>query len=91
MYVDCINYAESNYDYGILSNLGQKLPYNNNSASSTSSVVKYTFYGKQSSNVVTVEYDLPASEDNTFIQIKFIKDSSQHSNNDTLQFKIRFE
>ena len=90
MYVDCINYAEKNYDYGILSHLNKDLGKNYNAATSTSTTVKKTFYGLSSSTVQTVSYELPKNSTN-FIQIKYRKDSSQNSNNDTLQFKIRFE
>lgn len=34
MYVDCINYAESSYDYGLLSLLDTELKYNYNADSS---------------------------------------------------------
>ena len=90
MYVDCISYGQSTADYGILSVLGQELGTNNNSATSTSSTVYHTFYGKSSSSVQTVVYNLPQNMTD-FIQIKYRKDSSSSSYNDTLQFKIRFE
>lgn len=86
MYVDCINYAEAGYDYGILSNLNTAL---SSSAYADTSGIYYNFKNKSSSNVQTVTYDIPAGEH--FIYIKFIKDSGGNSSNDSLQFKIRFE
>lgn len=84
MYVDCINYGESNYDYGILSNLNETLGTSYNSSDS----YKKSFSGSQSASIQTVEYDLPAGE--SFIYVKFRKDSSVSSYNDNLQFKLRF-
>lgn len=87
MYVDCINYAESNYDYGLLSNLDKTLTLSH--SADTSNVFK-SFKGLQSPNVVAVDYGTITAGSH-FIYIKFIKDSSQNSNNDTLQFKVRLE
>lgn len=86
MYIDCINYAESNYDYGLLSNLDTTLTL---SYSADSSNVYRNFKGQSMSSIQTVTYNVPSGQH--YIYIKFIKDSSQNSNNDTLQFKIRFE
>lgn len=82
--IDCINYAESTYDYGLLSQLDATLASN---ASADSSNVYKNFSGSQSSSVVKVTYS-NVSAGSHFIYIKFIKDGSQNSNNDTLQFKI---
>jgi hypothetical protein len=41
MYVDCINYAESKYDFGILSNLNTELSFKN--TEDTGSAVKKSF------------------------------------------------
>lgn len=85
VYIDCISYGENNYDFGILSypneplNLSYTLDGNN-----------YTnFKGKANPNIQTVEYTNASGE--CFIQIKYIKDGSGDNNNDTLQFKVRFE
>ena len=86
MYVDCINYAEANRDYGILSKLDKTL--NLNSSADTINVEK-TFKGSSSSSIQTVSYDIPLGEH--FIYIKFIKDKSGNTGNDSLQFKIRLE
>ena len=88
LYLDCINYAESSYDYGILSKLDTALgtTYSDDGTSKTF----YSFKSKQSENVVTVDYgEIEAGEH--FIYIKFRKDSSQDKNYDSLQFKVRFE
>lgn len=87
MYVDCINYAESNYDYGLLSKLDTTLTLSY--TADTSNVFK-SFKGLQSPNVVAVDYGTITAGSHS-IYVKFIKDSSQNSNNDTLQFKIRLE
>ena len=88
LYLDCINYAESSYDYGILSKLDTALgtTYSDDGTSKTF----YSFKSKQSANVVTVDYGEIAAGEH-FIYIKFKKDSSQDKNNDSLQFKVRFE
>ena len=83
--IDCINYAEGNYDYGLLSNLDTTLT--KSSTADTSNVFK-SFKGAQSANVVSVTYpDVGVGPHS--IYIKFIKDSSDNANNDTLQFKVR--
>lgn len=86
MYIDCINYAESGYDYGILSKLDTTLTLSH-SADSTN--VYRNFKSSNSANVQTVTYEVPSGEH--FIYIKFIKDTSTNNNNDSLQFKIRIE
>ena len=83
VYFDCINYAESNYDFGILSEINTTLKL---SSSVDTSNVKYSFKGKSQSGVQTVAYDGVEG----FVYVKFRKDSSSSNNNDTLQFKVRF-
>ena len=85
MYVDCINYAEQNWDYGILSNLNTTLELSKNADAN----YKESFKTKSMPTIQIVEYDVLAGEH--FIYIKFIKDTSGSQNNDSLQFKIRFE
>ena len=82
--LDCISYGESNYDYGILSNVGSTLT---SSSSADSSGVKKSFYGLSSSAIQSVNYGAVEGT----IYVKYIKDGSQNSGNDTLQFKVRFE
>ena len=85
LYLDCINFAESNFDYGILSNLDSSL-----TSSSTADTAYYkSFKGLQSADVQTVTYNNIAAGSH-FIYIKYIKDSSVDQNNDSLQFKVRF-
>ena len=85
LYLDCINYAESRYDYGILSNLDSTLT----SSAYADSTYKKSFKGSSNSTIQTVTYDITAGSH--FIYIKYIKDSSGSNNNDSLQFKVRFE
>jgi hypothetical protein len=85
MYVDCINYGEANYDFGILSNVNKTLKLDANADSVN---VHYNLKGQSSPNVKTIEY-LDAIGD-CFIQIKFKKDGSGDQNNDSIQFQIRF-
>jgi hypothetical protein len=87
IYLDCINYAESNYDYGILSNVDTTLQLSY--SADTTNVFK-SFKGLSSSKVQTVDYGCPIAGDH-FIYVKYRKDSSGNSNNDSLQFKVRME
>ncbi|MBQ8570277.1 MAG: hypothetical protein IJ444_02065 [Kiritimatiellae bacterium] len=86
MYVDCINYGESSFDYGILSNVDTTLELSN-AADSTN--VKQSFSGMQSADVQTVDYGVLTAGEH-YIYIKYRKDDSVNSNNDSLQFKVRF-
>ena len=85
LYFDCINSGESSYDYGLLGAINQELAKNNTADAS----VKQSFKGKSSTSVQTVEYD--DATGNCFIDVKFIKDMSSNSGNDSLQFKVRIE
>lgn len=87
LFIDCINYGESTCDFGILSNLDTTLTTNN---TIDSSGVFKSFSGQQSSDVVSVDYGVPTAGEH-FIYIKYRKDGSVHSNNDTLMFQVRFE
>lgn len=82
---NCINYAESNYDFGILSTLDHTLTL---SYSVDSSNVYKSFKGSNSSSVQSVNYTVPAGEH--FVYVKFRKDGSVNSGNDTLQFNVTF-
>lgn len=79
----CINYAEANYDYGLLSALDKTLAL---SASADSTNVAKNFKGSSKSSVQTYSYSVPAGEH--FVYVKFIKDGSANKNNDTLQFTV---
>lgn len=85
---DCINYAESNYDFGILSNIDSTLSLSNSEDSSA--VVFKSFRGQQSPDIVSVVYDGGDPQDH-FIYVKYRKDNSVNRDYDSLQFKIRFE
>lgn len=85
IYLDCINYAETNYDYGLIGKLDTAL-----SASTTvddSSKLMKNFKGSSSSSTVRIG-PFYVSEGTHFIDVKFRKDSSGNSYNDTLKFKV---
>lgn len=80
----CINYAESNYDYGLLGVIDKA---QDTGYSDVSTNVAKSFKGSSNSSVQTYAYTNVAAGDH-FIDVKFRKDSSQSSNNDSLQFTI---
>lgn len=81
-YIDYIAYGESSYDYGIVSTRGSTLSASNTEDSSN---VLLTTKGKASPNVQT--YSLGTS--NGTYYIKYRKDGSVNSNNDSFKFRIR--
>lgn len=83
--LDCINYAESNFDYGLLSTAGQTL-----SASNTvdTTNVKQSFQTINKNSIYRVSYGQRSGK-MTFYA-KFRKDFSASSYNDSLQFKVNF-
>ena len=81
-YIDYIAYGESNYDYGIVSTRGSTLSASNTADSSN---VLLSTKGKASANVQT--YSLGTS--NGTYYIKYRKDGSVNSNNDSFKFRIR--
>jgi hypothetical protein len=76
--------GESNYDYAVFSNVDKSLT---TSSSSSSANVFYNCYGQSSTSLKTLNYG-PVSGT---IQVKYLKDSSQHTGYDTLQFRVKFE
>ena len=86
LYLDCINSGENNYDYGILSNVDETLSL---SYSVDSSYFK-SFKGLSSTSVQTVNYGVLGAGEH-FIYVKYRKDGSASSGNDSLQFKVRLE
>ena len=80
--LSCISYGESNYDYGIISNLDTALA---DSATIDTSNVFHSFKGESSADVKTYTVTVPAGSH--YITFKYYKDSSQHQNGD--YFKIR--
>lgn len=81
---DVINYAESSYDYAIFGKIDTALSL----SYSADSVYQKSFKGLQSASIVEVVYS-GVTVGNHYIDIKFIKDSSGNSYNDSVQFKIR--
>lgn len=81
---ECINFAESNYDYGRLGNVNQEYL-----ANATDSLYYANFKGKQMATVQEISYTDAVGD--CFIYVSFIKDTSGDKNNDSLQFKVRFE
>lgn len=79
----CINYAESNYDFGLLGNVDSAL----GTTYTVDSSVAKSFKGSSQSGTQTYTYSNVAAGEH-FIDVKFRKDSSASSNNDSLQFKI---
>ena len=79
---NCINYAESTYDYGIIGKI--------NTALSTSYIADSTytksFSGSQSSSIQTVKLSVPTGT--SWVDVKYRKDNSVNRNNDSLKFKI---
>lgn len=78
----CINYAETKYDYGILGNVDSTL----STSYSVDRSYKHSFKGKQMPTVQEVSYQMEAGEH--FVYVKYRKDSSVNRNNDSLQFKV---
>lgn len=85
VYFDCINYAESNYDYGIIGNIDTDLAL----SSSADSAYAHSFKGLQSASIQTVSMSMSAGKH--YVDVKFIKDTSVNKDNDSLQFTIRFD
>ena len=88
--VDCtvqfkvINYAESTYDFGLLSNVDTTL---STSASADSTNVYWSGKNANSASEQTVNYGTISAGAHS-IYVKYFKDSYTDSNNDTLQFKV---
>lgn len=78
-----INYAESTYDYGLLSEIDETL---NTNASADSSNVYWNGKNNNSSSVQTVTYQMSSGEH--FIYAKYFKDQYSDDGNDSLQFKV---
>ncbi|MBQ7881039.1 MAG: InlB B-repeat-containing protein, partial [Clostridia bacterium] len=78
-----INYAESDYDFGIFSNLNTTLTA---SYTEDSSNVYKSFKGSSSASTQTLTYDIPTGT--SYIYVKYRKDSSVSNYNDSLQFKV---
>lgn len=77
-----INYAQSSYDYGIVSKLNTDLALSYSADSST----KYTLSCKGASSSAVKSLNLGTSSG--YYTIKFIKNNSTDKNNDSFQFTI---
>ena len=85
--LECINSGESNYDYGIISQPDVQLSESTSDDGATGSTnVFHNFRGQSSTN--PVQLTIPSDEGSHFITIKFRKDGSSASGNDSLQFKV---
>lgn len=78
-----INYAESTYDFGLLSDIDKTL---NTNASEDSSNVYWSGKNNNSSSVQSVTYQIDSGEH--FIYVKYFKDNYTDNYNDSLQFKV---
>lgn len=78
----CISYGESDYDYGIMSNLDTSLS-SDNTAYSTG--VYHSFKGESSATPQTFSMTIPAG--NHYVSFKYIKDGSNDKNGD--YFKVK--
>ena len=85
---DCINSGEGNYDYGMISKINTTLGTTNSEDSASNLFVN--FKGQSSTSVVTKSYPIN-NVAACFFTLKFRKDSSGDQDNDSLQFKVRFE
>lgn len=86
---NCINYAEANYDYGLLGNVDTALTLSVDASADSGKVAK-NFQGSSQSAVQTFAYSIN-TEGEHFIDVKFIKDGSASNNNDTLQFTVEIQ
>lgn len=85
--ISCISYGESNYDYGIISQLNQVLSSSYQDDGSTGSTkVLRNFKGSPSLTPVDLVITIPDGE--SFMYIKYRKDGSATTLPDSLRFKI---
>ena len=83
---NCINYAEGNYDYGIIGALDTDLSTGYSSSEYNTTSVQKHFRGSQSASVQT--YSMTVTEGEHYVWVKYVKDSSQDSNDDMFKFTI---
>jgi hypothetical protein len=81
-----INSGEAYYDYGIISKVNTTLALTNTADSDYST----RFYGASSTSAKTLELTDAKNYDACWYYIKFRKDGSGNSDNDSFQFKISF-
>lgn len=80
----CINYAESNYDFGLLGTLDKAL---DTGYSDVSTNVAKSFKGSSYASEQTYAYTNVSKGDH-FIDVKYRKDGSGSLYNDSLQFTV---
>ena len=85
---DCINSGEENFDFGMISKINTTLSTTNSEDNASNLFVNFKV--QSSTSVVTKTYPISAVAA-CFFTIKFIKDDSRDLDNDSLQFKVRFE
>lgn len=78
----CISYGESDYDYGIMSNLDTSL---SKDSTADSTGVYHSFKGESSATPQTFSMTIPAG--NHYVSFKYIKDGSNDKNGD--YFKVK--
>jgi len=85
--LSCINYNETNYDYGIISQINKTLSLSNSDDGSTGSTnVLKNFKGSCTTAVITIKLVVPAGE--SYITIKYRKDGSVNNGNDAFMFTL---
>ena len=85
--LECINFAESDFDYGIISQPDVQLSESIEDDGETGSTnVFHNFKGQSSEN--PFQLTIPSDGETHFITIKFRKDSSTAEGDDSLQFKV---
>ena len=85
--LECINSGESNYDYGIISQPDVLLSESISDDGATGSTnVFYNFKSQNSTN--PVQLTIPSDGGSHFITIKYKKDESGDTGNDSFQFKV---
>lgn len=81
IYICCINSGEQGYDYGIVGKLDTAL-------TATITDTDYLWKATSSSTSAIVDVDLTVPAGSHFVDVKYRKDGSQNSGNDSLQFMI---
>lgn len=88
-----INYAETSYDFGVFGNIDVALNNNYYAAGSSGATITDSSYklacntsSHNTSSTQTLTYDMSSGDHS--IWVKYSKDDSGDSNNDTLQFKV---
>ena len=84
---NCINYAEANYDYGVIGNVDTELSIT--SIEDASSNITKSFKDSNSSSVQT--YRMVISSGEHFVYVKYRKDNSKDENDDIFKFKVSID